>query len=291
VSPLLNEMKGDDMTRTQAIQLLKDSPQLHVSFSQIWVYLACSLKYKFQYVENRQFERISANLFFGSAIHSALERYYRTWKEKGTPETLKNIQELFCDSINLELDKNDLPVLFKREAPNRDGLIQMGMAMLEAFYESIDLNGFQIVEVELPLSATLYTDAGEPTDFKLVGVIDLLLMDENQELLVVDHKTAARAKTQSTVDDDLQFTSYAYLLGANRFIFPTAPVKCRMDVLRKLKKAPKLEYYHTMRTSENRKRFAKIAVTVLNAIENKLFLPNRSWLCSDCPFPKACQNW
>ena len=279
------------MTRRQAIQLLKDTPQLHVSFSQIWVYLACSLKYKFQYVENRRYERISANLFFGSAIHSALERYYRTWKEKGTPETLKNVQELFCDCISLELNKNDLPVLYKREAPDRDGLIQMGMAILEAFYGSINLDGNQIVDVELPLSATLYTDDGKPTDFKLVGVIDLLLMDEKQELVVVDHKTAARAKSQSGVDDDLQFASYAYLLGANRFIFPTAPVKCRMDVLRKLKKSPKFEHYHTIRTSEDRKRFAKIATAVLMGIENRVFVPNRSWLCSDCPFPKACRDW
>ena len=279
------------MTRMQAIQTLKDSPQLHISYSQIFTYLACGLKYKFQYVENRPFERISSNLFFGSAIHSALERFYRTWKEKGTQETLKNTTELFCDSINLELDKSDLPVLFKREAPDRDSLIQMGVSVLEAFHGSIDLNGYEVVDIELPLSATLYSDSGEPTDFKLVGVIDLLLMDKNQELLVVDHKTAARTKSQSTVDEDLQFTSYAYLLGSNRFVFPTAPVKCRMDVLRKLKTAPKLEHHHTTRTAEDRKRFAKIAVAVLKAIGNRVFVPNRSWLCSDCPFPSACQNW
>lgn len=166
----------------------------------------------------------------------------------------------------------------------------MGMAMLEAFHGSIDLDGYEVVDVELPLAATLYTDAGEPTDFKLVGVIDLLLMDKNQELLVVDHKTAARAKSQSVVDEDLQFTSYAYLLGANRYTFPTALVKCRMDVLRKLK-APKLEHYYTTRTAEDRKRFAKIAVAILDAIENKVFLPNRSWLCSDCQFTSACASW
>ena len=278
------------MTRTQAIHLLKDSPLLHISYSQIFTYLGCSLKYKFQYVENRRFERISSNLFFGSAIHIALERFYRTWKEKGTPETLMNITELFCDSINTDLDNNDLPVLFKREAPDRDDLIQMGMAMLEAFYENIDLNGYQIVDVELPLAATLYTDTGVPTDFKLVGVIDLLLMDKNQELLVVDHKTAAQTKSQDAVDDDLQFASYAYVLSSNRYTFPTAPVKCRMDVLRKLKK-PKLEHYHTIRTAQDRKRFAKIANAVLMGIDNKVFVPNRSWLCSDCQFTSACSNW
>ena len=206
----------------------------------------------------------------------------------------RNAQEhhgAFLRLINPELDKNDLPVLFKREAPDRESLIKLGVAMLEAFHDSIDLDGYQIVDVELPLAATLYTDAGEPTDFKLVGVIDLLLMDGNQELLVVDHKTAAQAKSQSTVDEDLQFASYAYLLGANRFVFPTAPVKCRMDVLRKLKTGPKLEHYHTTRTSQDRKRFAKIANAVLMAIGNRVFVPNRSWLCSDCPFLSACQNW
>ena len=278
------------MTRNQAIKILDPDPHLHISYSQIWTYLACSLKYKFQYVENRPYERISANLFMGSSIHSALERFFKGIKNNGAPEPLHVIQELFEDCIALEMDHNELPVIYKREAPDRDGLLTMGKAMLKAFYESVDLNGHQVVDVELPLAATLYTDEGDPTDFKLIGVIDLLLMDKNQELLVVDFKTAARPKSQDAVDDDLQFTAYSYLLSANRFTFPTAPVQCRMDVLRKLQK-PKVEHHLTTRTAQDRRRFAKLAVAVLQAIENRAFLPNRSWLCSDCQFFRACQDW
>lgn len=49
---------------------------LHVSHGQVFSYLACSLKYRFQYVERRPPERLSISLPFGKAIHASLERYY-----------------------------------------------------------------------------------------------------------------------------------------------------------------------------------------------------------------------
>ena len=107
----------------------------------------------------------------------------------------------------------------------------------------------QVVAVELPLSATLYTDDGTATEFKLVGVLDLLLMDEAGEIVVVDHKTAVQPMNQTAADDSLQMSAYAYLLATNKYVFPTATVKCRFDVLRKLK-TPKLEQVHTARTAQ-----------------------------------------
>jgi putative RecB family exonuclease len=276
------------MTRSQALQLLTE--ELYISYSQIFTYLACSLKYKFQYVENRPHERISINLPFGSAIHIPLAQFYRGLKDKNTLEPISVLEELFEDSLSLDLDHTDIPVIYKKEAPDRKNVIQLGKSMLKSFYENLDLNGFEIVDVEIPLSARLYTDESEATDFMLIGIIDLILMDEDRELIVVDNKTAVKAKNQSDVDDDLQFSAYSYLLASNRFTFPTATIKCRMDVLRKLKK-PKLEHYHTTRTAEQRKRFAKMANAVLAGIDSRIFIPNKSWLCSDCQFINACQDW
>jgi putative RecB family exonuclease len=227
---------------------------------------------------------------FGGGIHLAEERYYRTLKDKGQIEPLAILEELFEDCISLELDHTKIPVIYKKEAPDRKSVIKLGKAMLKAFYEGVNLTGYQIVDVELPLSARLYTDESEATDFKLIGVIDLLLIDENRELIVVDNKTAALPKTQDSVDDDLQFSAYSYLLASNRFTFPTADIKCRMDVLRKLK-TPKLEHYDTARSAQDRKRFAKIANAVLAGIDSRIFIPNKSWLCSDCQYIKACQAW
>ncbi len=264
--------------------------ELYISHSQIFTYLNCSLKYRFQYVENRPPERISIALPFGSAIHSAIEMYYRSLKNSGHPELLEAIIGRFEDCLSLDLDNTDVPIIFKKDMPDRAGAMSMGKAILKAFYESVDLNAMEIVDVELPLSATLYTDEGQPTDFKLIGVIDLLLMDENHELIVVDNKTAAKPMAQSTADDDNQMTAYSYLLASNKFVFPTAQVKCRFDLLRKLKK-PKVEHVYTSRTAADRKRFAKISNAVLAGIDAKIFMPARSWMCGDCAYSKACQTW
>ena len=106
--------------------------------------------------------------------------------------------------------------------------------MLEVFHRDGDIAADQILDVELPLSAELLDENDAPTGVKLIGVIDLLIQDANGQLTVIDHKTAAQARTQATVNDDLQLSAYAYLLTQNRYVFPAAEIPCRLDVLRKL---------------------------------------------------------
>ena len=102
----------------------------------------------------------------------------------------------------------------------------------------------------------------------------------NGEILVVDNKTASKPMAQSTADDNDQMTAYAYLLAANKYVFPTSPVKCRFDLLRKLKTTPKLEHVHTIRTAADRRRFAKIA----NAVSGG----NRRWHIHASAFLDVC---
>ena len=276
------------MSKNQALQQLQED--LHISYSQVFSYLSCSLKYQFMYVEKRPHERLSVALPFGSSIHKSMERYYNSIKNNGNSDSLDVLEELFEEHIRMDLERAEVPLIYKKEAPDLESLVIMGKALIKAFYENVNLNGMEILDVELPLGANLFTDTGETTEFKLVGVIDLLLRDEEGELIAVDNKTAAQAKSQSAVDDDLQFTAYSYLLAANKYVQPTAHVHCRMDVLRKLK-TPKFDKYETVRTAEDRKRFAKIANAVLAGIENSIFIPNKSWMCTDCQFSKACQKW
>jgi putative RecB family exonuclease len=272
----------------QAMQQYQE--QLHISHSQIFCYLACSLKYQFQYVERRPRERTSLALSLGKAIHQAIERYYRSLKDDRTIVSLSLMESLFEESLTLELDNCEVPVIFKNEAPDTDSAIQMGKDLLKTFYDNIDLAGMEIVDIEFPLSAPIYTDAGVKTDINLVGFIDLLMRDAEGNLLVVDNKTSKQKKSQDAVDDDLQMSAYSYLLAANGFVFPRAEVNCRFDVLRKLK-TPKLEQYFTSRTAENRRRFAKIANGVLAGIEQRIFIPVKGWLCSDCSYADACSKW
>ena len=277
------------MSKKQAVQVFNN--ELHISHSQIFTYLNCSLKYKFQNVERRQPERVSIALSFGSAIHSAIEMYYRSLKNKNQIEALSAITERFEDCLLIDLDNIKVPIIYKKNTPDKAATIEMGKAMLEAFYMAKENEPkMEIIGIELPLSAILYDTDGQPTDFKLTGIIDLLICNEKKEIIVVDNKTAAQSIAQSTADKDNQMAAYSYLLASNKYIFPTAPVKCRFDVLRKLKK-PKFEQVDTQRTARDRKRFAKIANSVLAGIDAQIFIPQQSWMCGDCGYKAACKSW
>jgi putative RecB family exonuclease len=91
---------------------------LYISHSQINTYLNCSLKYRFQYFEHRPPERISIALPFGSAIHSAIEMYYCSLKNKGHAEPLKALIGRFVDCLSLDFDHADVPVIFKKDMPD-----------------------------------------------------------------------------------------------------------------------------------------------------------------------------
>ena len=277
------------MSRQEALNSF--SQDLYVSHNQIFTYLNCSLKYKFHYVEKRKPERISITLPFGKAVHAAEELFYGSMKAGNNKEPLQVLHEKFEKVLCKGLEKNSgTPIVWKKTTPDKDAALAMGKAMLTAFYETIDLSGYAVVDVELPLSARLYSDTGLPTDFMLVGIIDLLMMDEHSEAVVVDNKTAAQPMSESSADENLQMSAYAYLLAANKYVFPTSPVKCRFDVLRKLKK-PKLEIVQTVRTAQDRKRFAKIANAVLAGIDAGIYMPQPNWMCSDCSYSDVCKAW
>ncbi len=272
----------------QALRQLQQ--ELYISYSQMFTYLNCSLKYQFQYVEQRPAERISSALPFGRMIHSVLETYYREVKEHGHPPQLERLLMLFGEGLSLLEKQSEIPVIFKKEAPDLSSLLEMGHNLIQVFYKSVDLTGIEIVDIEFPLSAPLYDEHGQPLDIMLFGIIDLLLKDASGNLIVIDNKTSKQKKSQSSVDEDLQLTAYSYLLAANGYISPRSEVQCRFDVLRKLKK-PTMEIYTTTRTAEDRKRFAKLTSRILQGIENRVFCPSSGWLCSDCQYKDACKDW
>jgi putative RecB family exonuclease len=277
------------MSRNQALKSF--SQDLYVSHNQIFTYLNCSLKYRYHYVEKRKPERISITLPFGKAMHAAEELFNLSMKNSRNKQPLQALNEKFEEVLCKGLEKHQgTPIVWKKTTPDKDGDLAMGQAMLAAFYDTIDLSGYAVVDVELPLTARLYTDEGFPTEFLLVGILDLLLMDENDEAVVVDNKTAAQPISQNDADANLQMSAYAYLLASNRYVFPMAPVKRRFDVLRKLK-TPKLEQVSTVRTTKDRKRFAKIANAVLAGIDAGIYMPQPNWMCSDCSYSDACNAW
>jgi putative RecB family exonuclease len=277
------------MSERKTLEQLTDG-ELHISHSQISTYQNCSLKYFFRYVSGLKPESANISLPFGSAIHTSLATLYRGIKNNQV-EPLEAITETFKTCLSLDLDSSELPIIYSKTTPDKESAIAMGVKMLEAFYNTVNIADYTVVDVELPLSAPLYTYEGKPTDFKLVGIIDLLLKSPTGDLLVVDFKTASKSISQSAVYDDTQLTAYSYLLVAsNKLINSTSDIECQYCVLLKTKE-PKVQQINTIRTRSDRKRFAKIANVVLAGIDAKIFMPVQSWLCSSCEYSTVCKEW
>jgi len=266
--------------------------ELHLSYSQINTFMTCSLKYYFHYVQRAEPERISVALPFGKTIHSAIERYYKQIKLNGSVEDPVTLGDFFEETFLCNTADDSVPLVFNKTTPDIKGCVDMGRAMLDTFCNKNPVleSDAEIVGIELPLAAGLYNENRESLDLKLVGVVDLLLKRPDGQLVAVDYKTSASAYQQGDVDQDLQMSAYSYLLTANHLAAPKSPTQGEFHVLRKLKK-PKLELHKTRRGPADRKRFAKVAGLVATAIEQRLYIPNRSYLCKSCQYANLCKNW
>jgi putative RecB family exonuclease len=265
---------------------------LHISHSQVWTYLNCSLRYWFQYVKGLPRERTSIALIFGKAIHKALERYYLDIMQDKAPTALATLQEIFTDTVIHGVENSRTPVLYKKDTPDKDQAIAQGRHMLEQVYPELHPGpGLVMAGVEMPLAAPVRDPEGNNMDMVLTGILDLVLMDTaTMTPIVVDFKTAKQAKSQAAADEDIQLSMYAYLMDRAGYSDLSHPLECRFHVFRKLKN-PKLETVTTFRTREHMPRLEKLMQAVLAGIEHQVFIPCKSWLCSDCAYADACGSW
>jgi len=276
------------MSPEQADKLKDFREDLHISHSQIFTYLNCSLKYYFSYVEGRMPEHRPAAMLFGSAIHAAIARYYKGVLKKGKPEPLSLYQDLFHDHWNWETEDTGIPITYK-DGQNKENMLSEGQLLLKTFYENAQ--PMEVFGVEEPYSSVLYDEEGNPTDFKLIGIVDCIQRDKEGNLIIIDNKTANRAYSKDKIEQDLQMTVYSYLAAATRLVPAKSETLHRFDVLLKLKKSPRMDRYYTTRSAADRKRLAKIINEVLRGIEAGVFFPNPSWMCSDCQYAQACVKW
>jgi hypothetical protein len=99
-------------------------------------------------------------------MHKCLDRYYNKLKSTGIPEQLSILTELFAEKVTINVTSQKIPVIYKKETPDLETAIELGCALLETFYNSIDMVGMEILGVEIPLSTNI-TD-----DITLIGGID-----------------------------------------------------------------------------------------------------------------------
>lgn len=261
------------MDRATAIRTL--FAEEHVSASQINTFRRCPRAYRYRYVERVPPESRGSALAFGSAIHAALEHFYKTLKNGEREPTAYELGAVFHDAWCSEL-RGDVPILFG-EKEDEDSLLDLGTRMLAVFHEKVE-RPHRVIEVEMPFSIELAP--GLP---RLVGVLDLVVLDEDGSFRIVEHKTGARRWTDDKLLYDQQIT--AYTMTAPYVGLDQAAVT--INLLTKTKK-PDLVVYEPTRTQADIDEFVETATAVLRAVDAGAFWPNRDWMCKGCEYAARC---
>jgi len=264
------------MTALKAVSLEKLRQGLHVSVSQINTYLMCPEKYRHSYVVGTPPSHRPAALGFGSAIHHALALFYEFIKTHGRKPSPTRMQSAFSDRWDVELD-DALPIQYKR-GEDAGKVKDLGVNMLARFHET----GFvpdKVLAVEHPFSVEIPDPAtGRILEEALVGAIDLLCEHKGQ-VVIVEHKTAARKYARDKLVYDMQPSAYQF---AARELGVRNP-GLAFQVLLKTK-PPQVEFTTVTRTQEQEEEMLSTYTQVLKAVTQGIFWKNRGWMCTDCQF-------
>jgi putative RecB family exonuclease len=253
----------------------------HLSSSQINLYLLCSLKYKFQYVDKLPKPFKSSGLVFGSAFHSTLSWYFKKkLKDNG------NGNGIPLENIYRILDADWYAQTVDQEIRYKEGETEMKLLVMAkellGLYVSQPFK--EIMGTEIPFTIPLVNPAtGEALGINLEGYIDLVEKDET----IVEFKTTNKAMDQGDADDHIQLTAYSY---AYEMIHQRPPKNLKIVNFVKTKK-PKINPFETQRKQSDYQRFYYLAGQVLKGILNKIFFPKASFICKDCEYGEPCRAW
>lgn len=249
-----------------------------VSVSHLNLYLTCSLKYRFQYVDRLPKLFRSANLVLGSAIHKTLELFHKELK-KGRKRPLDWLLRTFeadwhaqCLDADIRFGNGDDP----------QKLILKGKELLSEYYRQ-PLPEVKDAELffQIPL---VNPKTGEVLGVPLRGVIDLI--EEGD--VVAELKSSQKSWSLADLPDNLQLTAYSY---AYETLFGRPPKDLKVINLVRTK-TPRVETLITGREKKDYERLFHLSNEVLKAVKAGIFLPNRGcWMCKDCEYVEDCLAW
>jgi putative RecB family exonuclease len=249
----------------------------YLSSSRINLYLLCSLKYKFHYVDKLPKPFKPSALAFGSAVHSPI-----SWMHKeimnGNEVTLEGLIRIF--EADWYVQKQDTKIRYK-DGETEMMLLIMAKEMLGLYFQNPikEAEGSE-VHFNVPL---VDPTTGKELGVDLEGYFDLIEAGDS----IVEFKTSAQTMNQAGVNDHLQLTAYSY---AYEMIHRRPPKVLKIINFTKHKK-PKMLSFETWRDKADHKRFFSLASQVLEGIKHQVFFPKQSFMCKDCEYAGPCREW
>lgn len=261
--------------------------QLHISYSQLRTYLTCPQRYLYQYVQGVAWERRSAALPFGKAIHKAVEEFYRTLQHTENRLTSEEMVAVFDLTLTQDIENSQVETEFK-DGEDLETIRKVGTDLLGVFLKEVHPQ--KIAAVEIPFSVKIPDlSNGDFLPIRLEGIFDLVEADSDDTYLVCELKTSSQRYSSIKLEYDLQSTVYSFAMAQMGFATSENSTLVRYDVLLKQKK-PSMERYFVSRTTEDHRRLVQLLNQVLRAIELRVFYRLNDWHCGECPFTKRCMG-
>lgn len=249
------------------------SPPDHLSVSQVTTYLGCPRKYRFRYLDKLEAEVKSANLAFGSAVHSAIEWWQGERIAGRVPDPERALRMFRADWTAQLAD----PLLDLEEKTPED-YATLGEALVKLFMERF-ANEPPPLAVEQRFEVSLHdVTTGGQLPVPLVGYFDGLA-----DGMVWELKTAARKTAVS--EYALQLAAYSYAVRETTGVRPTVRV---VELIKT--KVPKIEVEEVRVSDRDEAWFVEVAGEVRAAILAGAFPPSPSWMCPRCEHRRACRG-
>lgn len=242
---------------------------MKLSFSKIFAYQMCPLKYKLMYVDRFPTKR-SPSLILGGAVHSALA-YLHDPGALLIP-TLEQVVARFSEEFAKASRDGALA------GAEADALHNEGVRILAEYYEK----GAQVAQKKRTLGVEVRFQF--PLDGHHVeGYIDRLDVEESGGLHVVDYKTG-KARTQLQADDDLQMACYSMAVAQ---MYPGRPVTCTLLYISVAAGFPLTKAWAEEELEKKRWEIRDVAA----GIESEQFAPVVGRHCDWCDVREFCPMW
>lgn len=190
------------MTRSK-----KSTSKLRISVSDLIYFNECRRKWLWYRTWGSKEPAIAQ--WVGTAVHKGVEAFFRT---KDHQEAVLAYRLYVSETIRKI--STAMGVLWQGIEQNFVDAGELGEGMVINFCDYyVDAHPELLTGTVIGVEEYLQTELIEG-EVDLVGKVDLILHDSKGRVILVDHKTAARALDEQALDVDSQLTGYAYLWTA-----------------------------------------------------------------------------
>ena len=264
------------MTKSVPPPLRRD----YLSYSAVRTFQGCPLKYRFRYIDGLPEACVSSSLVFGSAIHAAVEFFFRQQLSGEAEPRLEALLDVYQQSWR---GRSQQEVRFTK-SETVDSLHGLAARMLKAFLASdLTQQPGRVIGVEEELRGEL--SAGMPD---LLGRVDLLL-ETDEEVVVQDFKTSRSAwRAEQAEEYSEQLVLYGELA---RRLVPGKTIRLQFAVITKTQD-PKVQLLEASFSETKLDRTRRVFESVWSAIAAGHFYPAPSFMqCTGCGYRSQCKAW